>query len=51
MTIPSLPRLPQEKVAAVERALYQTFGTTVLDEAELMTRGLSPALVYKGKRK
>jgi thiamine kinase-like enzyme len=39
--------IPPQKLQAVENALLQTFGTTTVDDIELMTRGLSPALVYK----
>lgn len=39
--------LPPQKLQAVENALLQTFGTTTVDAIELMTSGLSPALVYK----
>lgn len=39
--------LPPHKLPAVENALQQTFGTTTVASIELMTRGLSPALVYK----
>lgn len=39
--------IPPHKLPAVENALLQTFGTTTVDAIELMTRGLSPALVYK----
>ncbi|SFW86606.1 Choline/ethanolamine kinase [Chitinophaga sancti] len=39
--------LPAHKLPAVETALQQTFGTPAIEAIELMTRGLSPALVYK----
>lgn len=39
--------LPPHKLKAVTAALQQTFGTSTVDTIELMTRGLSPALVYK----
>jgi len=39
--------LPAHKLQAVETALQQTFGTPSVEAIELMTRGLSPALVYK----
>lgn len=39
--------LPPHKLEAVETALQQTFGTSTVEAIELMTRGLSPALVYK----
>jgi aminoglycoside phosphotransferase (APT) family kinase protein len=39
--------LPPHKLQAVEAALQQTFGTPTVEAIELMTRGLSPALVYK----
>lgn len=39
--------LPPHKLKVVEAALQQTFGTPAVEAIELMTRGLSPALVYK----
>jgi thiamine kinase-like enzyme len=39
--------IPQEKSAAVSRALQQAFGTTTLENISRMTRGLSSDLVFR----
>jgi hypothetical protein len=39
--------IPEIKLAAVEKALQDTFNTTLVESIELLTGGLSSALVYK----
>ena len=43
----SLSSLPAHKIAAVEEALQQTFGTVNVDCIDPLAGGLSSALVYK----
>lgn len=42
-----LSLIPAAKTGAVEKALHTTFGTTTVDDATLLTGGLSTALLYK----
>ncbi|WP_414584453.1 hypothetical protein [Scytonema sp. PCC 10023] len=39
--------IPEIKLAAVEKALQYTFNTRTVESIELLTGGLSSALVYK----
>ena len=39
--------IPQEKSAAVIRGLREAFGVTTFEDIRMLTRGLSPALVFR----
>lgn len=39
--------IPEAKIAAVEKALQTAFNTTTIEDIELLTGGLSGAIVYK----